>query len=285
MKKLKSSFPILIVLILVLASCQRAQPTGQPMEPSATILATSTVVQTATAYPAPGMNLTPSASSQPLLLPEVVSQGTLAAEVTATMEATLMGTSSVSPYPGPDNQLTQPTVETAEPYPGPGQIAGPSPQTPLSGAPTATFAQGLLTPVTGTPLAATLTPTITPTPGLIQTELRATNPENFTLASGSTQLVEFFAFWSPTSKSMAPVMHVLEERYQDQIRFSYLDVDDPANSLYKMLLGDRLPPVFFVLDGQGSVVAEFQGYVKPEEFEAAFVLQPVQPTIAPPPTP
>jgi len=51
------------------------------------------------------------------------------------------------------------------------------------------------------------------------------------------------------------------------------------------LLGDRLPPVFFVLDVQGSVVAEFQGYVKPEEFEAAFVLQPVQPTIAPPPTP
>jgi thiol-disulfide isomerase/thioredoxin len=100
--------------------------------------------------------------------------------------------------------------------------------------------------------------------------LIATNPEGFSLASGELQLVELFAFWSPLSQSMAPVMYLMEDAYGDQIRFVYLDIDDPANALFKALLGNRLPPVFFLLDEQGNVLQEWQGYVKAEEFEQVF---------------
>jgi len=145
-----------------------------------------------------------------------------------------------------------------EPYPGP------------------TGANVLATPGAGTQpasagatTAAALTSTATATMGLLSTRLVATDPKSFQVASGELQLVEFFAFWSPASQSMAPVMNVLEQRLEDRLRFVYLDIDDPANSLYKTLLSNRLPPVFFLLDGTGSVVQEWQGYIELDKFEAA----------------
>jgi thiol-disulfide isomerase/thioredoxin len=105
---------------------------------------------------------------------------------------------------------------------------------------------------------------------LVRTRLQATDPRTFEIISGQYQLVEFFAFWSTISKSMAPVVYSLEDRYQDQIRFVYLDIDDPANSLFRSLIGSRLPPLFFLLDGQGNVVKEWVGYVSAEEFESVF---------------
>jgi thioredoxin-like negative regulator of GroEL len=104
----------------------------------------------------------------------------------------------------------------------------------------------------------------------VLTTLVATDPKTFQIASGDFQLVEFFAFWSPESQSMAPVMRVLEQRQRGRLRFVYLDIDDPANGLFKTLLEDRLPPVFFLLDGAGNVLHEWQGPVELEEFEAVF---------------
>jgi thioredoxin-like negative regulator of GroEL len=98
----------------------------------------------------------------------------------------------------------------------------------------------------------------------------ASDPADFTLASGEIQLVEFYAVWARLSSSMAPVMNGLEDQYKGTIRFVYLDIDDPANALYKLLLGGRLPPLFFLLDGDGRVIHEWQGFVKREEFEAVF---------------
>ena len=279
MKKYKLLiFFLILVVISMLVSCQAAQPTVQPSElpvlleiteTSEAVDATSTVGQEPTAYPAPELNSpasTTSISETPTYTPSsaVVSQ-----------EA----------YPGPAGTTTILATATTDPYPGPQQTPSLSSPTLQPDVPTATSGPGLSVTATGTLVTPTFTPTFMATPGLVQTALRATNPEDFVLASGGMQLVEFFAFWSPTSKSMAPLMYSLEEKYQGRILFSYLDVDDPANSLYKTLLGDRLPPVFFLLDSQGTVLAEFQGYVKPEEFESAFVLPPLVPSQAPTPAP
>jgi len=114
------------------------------------------------------------------------------------------------------------------------------------------------------------TPTVIPTLGLVRTQLVASNPKEFRIASGEVQLVELFAFWSPVSKSMSPVMNVLEEKYKDRIHFVYLDIDDPSNGVFKSLLSDRLPPVFFLLDGEGNVVHEWEGLVSTKDFEAVF---------------
>jgi thiol-disulfide isomerase/thioredoxin len=109
----------------------------------------------------------------------------------------------------------------------------------------------------------------------VRTRIRATDPRTFEIISGQPQFVEFFAYWSKTSQSMAPVVHALEDGYDDRIRFVYLDIDDPQNSLFKSLIDDRLPPLFFLLDGQGNVLGEWQGFVSAAEFESAFAaLQP-----------
>jgi len=121
-----------------------------------------------------------------------------------------------------------------------------------------------------------MTPTLTPTLALVGTTLQATDPQTVKLAAGKTQLIEFFAYWSPVSKAMVPVMDRLRRLYGDRVGFVFLDVDDPANHLFKVLLGDRLPPVFFLLDGEGRVIKEWRGYVSAEEFEAQFALAGVQ---------
>ena len=162
--------------------------------------------------------------------------------------------------PLPDATLTPTTSEQSQgnseqPYPD------PESDNPLNITPTGTL-QGINDQ--------TATPTPTATMGLVRTELKASDPSEFSLVSGELQLVMFFADWSPISKSLAPVMHALEEKYQERITFVYLDIDDPANNLYKYLLGDRLPPVFFFLDGQGNVLNEWQGFVNPEDFGGVF---------------
>jgi len=111
------------------------------------------------------------------------------------------------------------------------------------------------------------TPTVTPTLGLVHTQMEPSDPKEFRIASGQVQLVELFAVWSPASKSMTPVMYILEEKYKDRIHFVYLDIDDPSNGIFKSLLQNRLPPVFFLLDGEGNVMHEWQGSVRAEDFE------------------
>lgn len=163
------------------------------------------------------------------------------------------------PYPAPETDIPLGSTGTSQSQGISGQTAVSTPTTTLipTSNPTITSIS-------------TATPTPTAPMGLVRTELRASDPSEFSLVSGELQLVMFFAHWSPLSKSMAPVMNALEEKYQDRITFFYLDIDDPSNNFYKYLLGDRLPPVFFLIDSQGIVLNEWQGFVMPEEFEAAF---------------
>ncbi len=65
-------------------------------------------------------------------------------------------------------------------------------------------------------------------------------------------------------------MHRLEQRYDGQIGFVYLDTDDPAVDRWKQQLGYRSMPYFLLLDGQGSIVKQWLGPVAEEVFTSAF---------------
>lgn len=131
-------------------------------------------------------------------------------------------------------------------------------------------APGTGTPVASPPAGAIPTPaTPTITPGVVRSRIQATDPRMFQIASGQPQLVMFFANWSKESSSVAPVINALQNRYKDRILFTFLDIEDPGNSLFKALIGSRVP-LFFLLDAQGNVLNEWQGVVPAADFEAAF---------------
>jgi hypothetical protein len=69
---------------------------------------------------------------------------------------------------------------------------------------------------------------------------------------------------------MAPVVHGLEAEYHDQIKFSFLDIDDPANDEIKRTLGFRVQPHFFLIDENGNIIQQWVGSVSAEEFRTAF---------------
>lgn len=107
----------------------------------------------------------------------------------------------------------------------------------------------------------------TPTPH-VDVILRATDPNAFVLASGKYQMVEFFAFWCPTCKSLAPVLKNLENKYAGKIQFIYLDIDDPRTNPFKQALGYQYQPHLFLIDGEGKVLMQWVGYVAEEELDA-----------------
>jgi len=69
---------------------------------------------------------------------------------------------------------------------------------------------------------------------------------------------------------MKPIVHGLEAEYHQQIRFTYLDVDDAATNSFKQALGYRYQPEFYLLDGEGNVVQKWLGPVTREQFLSGF---------------
>jgi len=69
---------------------------------------------------------------------------------------------------------------------------------------------------------------------------------------------------------MAPVVHGLEAEYYNQIKFSFLDIDDPANDEFKSALGFRAQPQFFLLDENGEILQQWFGRVSADDFRTAF---------------
>lgn len=107
----------------------------------------------------------------------------------------------------------------------------------------------------------------TPTPH-VDIVLRATDPNSFVLAAGKYQMIEFFAFWCPTCKSLAPVLKNLENKYTGKIQFIYLDIDDPKTNPFKQALGYQYQPHLFLIDGEGKILMQWVGYVAEEELDA-----------------
>lgn len=184
-----------------------------------------------------------------------------------------------NPYPEPETGSAaspSPVSSSSTPYPEPQQPAvTPSPTVPVStptfGLPTQSQTDQPVVPITP-PVTGTVEPT--GTTFIVRTEMQATDPASVNLASGNIQLVELFAFWSPTSKSMAPVIHALEDKYQSRIKFVYLDVDDSRNDSFKQTLGYRFPPQFFLLDRDGRIIDQWRGYVSRDILEQALAVVP-----------
>lgn len=68
---------------------------------------------------------------------------------------------------------------------------------------------------------------------------------------------------------MAPVVHGLEGKWQGQVEFSYLDIDDSRTDPFKQQLGYQYQPHFFLLDAQGNVVEQWVGFVEGETLDRA----------------
>jgi len=69
---------------------------------------------------------------------------------------------------------------------------------------------------------------------------------------------------------MAPMVHGLEAKYYDKIKFSYLDADDSRTDGFQRALGFRYQPEFYLLDGQGNLLQKWVGFVSEDQFETAF---------------
>ena len=65
-------------------------------------------------------------------------------------------------------------------------------------------------------------------------------------------------------------MHGLESTWGDQIQFVYLDIDDPRTNVFKSQLGYLVQPHLFLLDGNGSLLQQWLGFVEASELESAF---------------
>jgi thioredoxin-like negative regulator of GroEL len=69
---------------------------------------------------------------------------------------------------------------------------------------------------------------------------------------------------------LAPIVHGLEAEYRDRIKFSYLDIDDPATDVFKQALGYRVQPQLFLLDGNGEILQQWLGYTSESQLRGAF---------------
>jgi hypothetical protein len=69
---------------------------------------------------------------------------------------------------------------------------------------------------------------------------------------------------------MAPMVHGLEAKYYDRIRFAYLDADDPQTQDFQRSLGFYYQPELYLLDGEGKVLEKWVGFTSQEDLETAF---------------
>ena len=204
-----------------------------------------------------------------------------------------------SPDSFPDGIITaSPTIGNSleneneiDPYPGPGEAttnqnnATPTlTHTPdLQNTPQTTGTpQGSITPDLQNTLQTTTTPqgSVTPIPtntnipielpAWIASEIEASDPASVELSSGSYQFIEFFAYWCGTCLALAPEIHTLQTHYGEEVNFIYLDIDDPANDIFKQQLHYQHQPQFYLLDREGNVVRQWLGTVTFEELVSAF---------------
>ncbi len=69
---------------------------------------------------------------------------------------------------------------------------------------------------------------------------------------------------------MAPMVHGLEAEYFGRINFVFLDASDPATVDFQRALGFAVQPEFYLLDGAGTVLYRWFGYVQEADFKTVF---------------
>ena len=69
---------------------------------------------------------------------------------------------------------------------------------------------------------------------------------------------------------MAPIVHGLEANYSSQVRFTYLDIDDPATETFRRELEfSGFRPHIFLLGPDGEVLQEWIGFTAAEQLDTA----------------
>ncbi len=69
---------------------------------------------------------------------------------------------------------------------------------------------------------------------------------------------------------MAPIVHGLEAKYSSQIRFTYLDIDDPATETFRRELGfSGFRPHIYLLGPDGEVLQEWIGFTEADLLDSA----------------
>jgi hypothetical protein len=69
---------------------------------------------------------------------------------------------------------------------------------------------------------------------------------------------------------MAPVVHGLEAEYYGRIKFNYLDIDDQRTEPFLRALGAITRAEFYLIDGRGTIVYRWYGYVDGDDFRTQF---------------
>lgn len=69
---------------------------------------------------------------------------------------------------------------------------------------------------------------------------------------------------------MAPMVHGLEATYYGRIKFTYLEISNPANKQFIAYLDFRLRPSFYLLDKDGKILHRWIGYQTQQQFEEIF---------------
>jgi len=64
-------------------------------------------------------------------------------------------------------------------------------------------------------------------------------------------------------------VHGLEQQWGDKVNFVYLDIDDPQTATFKRALGYQYQPHLLLLDGQGTILREWVGFVSKEDLVGA----------------
>ena len=94
---------------------------------------------------------------------------------------------------------------------------------------------------------------VAPEISLGEPQMKSSPAGVFNRATGQIQVLEFFAYWCPNCKALAPRIHGLEAAYEGEIEFTFLDIDNPANQALKDEFGFYYQPFVLVIDGNGNV--------------------------------
>ncbi len=69
---------------------------------------------------------------------------------------------------------------------------------------------------------------------------------------------------------MAPIVHGLEAAYGSEVRFVYLDIDDPATKPFRdQLVFSGFRPHIFLLSPDGEILQEWIGFTPADQLEPA----------------
>lgn len=271
----------MLLVVLACATPSRAISflRGESPEPAATRqlsagqYPTAAYPESATTAPLPGVSGYPGPTGE---LQPVTPTGTVALPATQfapypgagedfpAYPTTVQESAGSSAYPTPGSvTFVTPTLSAQLPYPGQGTPGSISPPTGFqSPTPQPGTSPQIATAIPSTPIPLN---TALPPPAWINSELRASELDQVRLVSGKVQLLFFFAFWDGPSLAMAPLVHAVQEQFENRVAFVYLDVDDPAAGHFKEELGYMSQPEFFLVDPQGVVIEHWRGYVRIEE--------------------